>query len=369
VRKQLCQTVLYRNVATSETSHHFLDVVPRKVMLRQKFKHAEGETLFREVEIVPFDEQLTERERELVALQPGTGREMTRVEFFDGWLDQLERAVIDLWEPEKFHLISHSSGWDSRVTSLVLKRLEKRMGRDWLGNIVFACYGCECPSHVKVMEYLEWNKYQHAEMADLIPIFERMLVFDDVWTWINGVKSSLSHGTMFIRMLMEKYEIFPQDTQLWYSIWGNTSDHCRRGRKGLYNRLLKQYTIPFSINIYDTDVNDMFGHYDVLEYIKLPQVSLPSQRMQRMLIRYVEPELERIPRIKTTSDFPKVPGPMMKRAKRDYIESWFGREIRPDGVRTAVADLAYYHGWWNLWTRAAMCEHLLQAGHEIGVER
>jgi len=77
VRKQLCQTALYRNVTTGKTSRRFLDVIPRKATLHTKFRHAEGGTLFREVEVVSFDDQLTERERDLMAMLPGTGRKMT----------------------------------------------------------------------------------------------------------------------------------------------------------------------------------------------------------------------------------------------------------------------------------------------------
>lgn len=369
MRKQLCQIALYRNVTTGETSRRFLDIIPRKVTLHNKFRHAEGGTLFREVEVVSFDDQLTERERELMALRPGTGPKMTPAEFYDGWLERLEQATIDSWNPGKFHLVLHSSGWDSRVTSLVLKRLEERLGCEWLGDVVFACYGCECSLHEEVLKYQGWDRHQYTGIVDVVPLFGKMLDFDDAWTWLNGIKPSLSLSIMFAREMMKEHGANPRDTQLWYSYHGNTHDFCR-SKNGLYDRVLSQYVSPLSVTAYDTgDLNDMFGHYDVLEYVMRANVSLgPPQRMQRLLVRHVDPELEEIPKKNTRDDFPPIPRSMVERAICDYDESWFGRKVRPGRMRGATGDVVGYHGWWSLWLRAALCEYLLKAGYEIEVE-
>lgn len=370
-RRQLRRAASYRNVTTGETSIRFQDILPRKLTLRRKFNRAEGMTLFHEVEVVPFDERLNQRERELMSMRPAHGRKMTPAEFFEIWLMHLELAVADLWIPRKFHLVLHSSGWDSRVLSLVLRRLSGRLGSDWLGDVLFACYGCEAPAHRAAMECEGWDEHQYMEIVDVVLLFRKLLDFDNAWTWINNVKPGLSLSVIFVREMLERHGINPRSAQLWYGYYGNTTDRLCGKKNLLYRRTRNQYESPSSTSVYDIDdVNDMFGHYDVLEYVIRARAPVTAKRslLRQQLLRQVAPELARIPEIQLKDDFPLVPHELARQAKLDYTASWYGRMVHPDGVRQSTRHAEHYHGWWNIWSRAALCEHLLREGYEIEIE-
>lgn len=366
-QRQLIRGKVFESKCTGERSRRYLDVLPRRLTLNRGYDLRKGETLFREVKVVPFPQTMNDREQKLAKVPPKSTPRLTRAEFYDGYMAMLERAIEDLWAPDKFHLVLHSSGYDSRVFSLALKRVLARRGRRWLGQVLFACYGSEEPSFLKIMRQEEWREDEYVTLPDFTPCYEIALNFDTAWTWINvhcGAPGTLQEN--FIRVLRQRGQVpATENVQLWYGFWGNPVSSL----PGRHNNFIKmargQYVSDISLSIFDTDdVNDIFGHYDVIEYLIRANVDDGGFVLHRDLPSHFDPAFGAIPRQNVWDDYPTVPPSVLARAVADYISSWYGRKVHPDKYRFVASR---HRGWWGWWSRAALCEYLLKSGYEIEV--
>ena len=76
---------------------------------------------------------------------------------------EAKRSIADSWIPEAFHLVFHSSGWDSRIISGAIKELLKENGPDWLGEgLLFLCNRWESVRFLRIMEAMGWPADQYA---------------------------------------------------------------------------------------------------------------------------------------------------------------------------------------------------------------
>ena len=55
-------------------------------------------------------------------------------------LKKLSYIIERDWDPDKFHLLFHSSGYDSRIFSSILMKLREKHGEGWIGKILFLCW-------------------------------------------------------------------------------------------------------------------------------------------------------------------------------------------------------------------------------------
>lgn len=367
-QRQLLRGKVFEN-ADGERSRRYLDVLPQRLTLRRGYNLRKGETLFEEVRVVPFPQTMNERERKLARVRPRSTPRLTRAEFYDGYMAMLEHAIEDLWSPDKFHLVLHSSGYDSRAFSLALKRVLARRGRDWLGRILFACYGLEGPSFLEIMRWGGWREGECVTLPDFTPCYEIAVDFDTAWTWINV--SCCAPGTLqenFIRLLHQRGRVpATEDVQLWYGFWGNPVQSLPSARNRFVTMAQAQYDAEISLSIFDADdVNDVFGHYDVIKYLVQAKVDLSGCAIHRELSSHFDCALGGIPRRNVWDDYPTVPPGTLARAASDYATSWYGRKVHPGKGRFVASR---HRGWWGWWSRAALCDYLLRQGYEIEMEK
>ena len=116
-------------------SKEFYDVLPRDLTLRipeyyhQSFRGYTHNTVFREVEINEY-----QHAPETVTFLTETHRRTKDIEkIYNVLKDVIERE----WDPTKTHVIGHSSGYDSRVISNIIKELGEKHGDAWLGEVIY----------------------------------------------------------------------------------------------------------------------------------------------------------------------------------------------------------------------------------------
>lgn len=83
--------------------------------------------------------------------------------FSQSLLDAVEEYLLKLWNPTKFHLITHSAGRDSRIISYVLAKLRDKMD---MGDFHFRCHGWEGEIFKQVMEEQGWHPSQYSVYKD-----------------------------------------------------------------------------------------------------------------------------------------------------------------------------------------------------------
>jgi hypothetical protein len=80
------------------------------------------------------------------------------VKYADKLLDVLMQEVERNWNSDKIHVLPHSSGYDSRLMSYIIKTLAEKNGESWLGKMYFICFQPEIQPFLEIMKYEGWSK-------------------------------------------------------------------------------------------------------------------------------------------------------------------------------------------------------------------
>jgi len=327
------------------------------------------DTLFHEIEVVPMLETLDKEAIELMNLEPGT-RFMSREELLDASLALLEKVIETNWSSTKVHFVAHSSGWDSRLISALIRRIYERRGSSWLGEVIFSCCGTESPGFRAIMEYEGWEPSRYAAFEDLEDFCDFELDLSQVWRWANGpMLFARSPKTYMIRRLQEAGRLPPEDQiQAWSGYGTNSGVHAyANAREG--NRIEERYGVVYrhheSLDFYPASEEILpFSHYDVLRLGVESSCRLGSDRRTQMLERF-DPELFALPKL--VSHWPNLQAKRMEKMQADYLASWYGRNVQPRAIEVISSATSGYCTWWSYWTAAGLVEHLLNGGYDIQV--
>jgi hypothetical protein len=82
------------------------------------------------------------------------------------YIEELRMQVVytiqSAWKEDAFHLVFHSSGYDSRIISSAIKHLLMKHGSEWLGKgLLFLSNRWEADGFRKIMAAQGWDKSQY----------------------------------------------------------------------------------------------------------------------------------------------------------------------------------------------------------------
>lgn len=327
-----------------------------------------------EVDIVPFEEAMPDDILELVKNPPQPppleDLEAQVKGLFEVFLEVIEMS----WDPNKFHFVYHSSGWDSRWMSWAIRHLHEKNGSDWLGSILFIEYLCESEPLKQIMEVEGWTNSQWAvyrpETQGTGEYHAPSLEFSSAWKRLNGcapVPLALFYDPV---VYFQDKGLAPNDDQLqcWTGLFANELP-CLTGEYGFETAVRRLMGNSYCTHLQKGDL--------ILPYLNLKWVaaklgsSQGATRFQKEIVETIAPQLTHIPRISgpTTKKGPccRISKGLLKKVIHDYDSSWFGREIQP-GVRPRRALICAVEQWWGCWALASLCEHLLEQGHTIKLQ-
>jgi len=374
--RQLNRVRTFRNKETGEKSNRFLRVLPRRLTVKPGYVQRDLDpgtyaTLFREVEIVPMLETLDCEGLALLKMPAGTVSE-TREEFLARLMAAFEKFIEDNWSPTKFHVVAHSSGFDSRFISAMIKRIYKRRGSIWLGDVIFVCTGNECAGFEQVMKFEGWDETRYALFSDWQDFYKFTLDFDQVWKWANGAMMFTRSPNVYMIEKLQELGRAPADEneiQVWCGYDSNTlftwSNAPQAG-----NRVEWRYDLNYryheSLDFYKAgeEVNP-FQSYDVLAVTISSQVRFGSN-LRAALYEFFDPALAAIPR--SDSKWRTMTSEQVQQKREEYLASWYGRNVYPEAVNVITPATWGYADWWSYWTSAALIEYLLASGYEISEE-
>lgn len=357
------------------------DVVPKVATLwsdvRKIFKNDVApdrrvKTPFMEVGIVPFEEAMPDDVLELVKNPPAQAETFSEDEYqkmFQVFVGIVEKS----WDPKKFHLVYHSSGHDSRWISWAIKTLYEKNGPDWLGDILFVEFFCESEPFKQIMEAEGWADSQWAiynpEATNTGEYHARSLVFKDAWERLGGC------SPMPLAFWSDPVEYFQRQGAI-------PSDNQLQCWTGLFANEFSRWTGPCG---FEAAVHIVLGsHYHtqrqkgefVLPFLNLEWIAAKLRSSDRIvrhhdqMVEAVAPQLTPIPRVlsrtQKQSSCALVSKRLRKQFEKDFNNSWYGRNVCP-GMRC--------HAWirfktsWGRWNCASLCEHLIEQGHTIKLEK
>jgi len=143
-------------------STEFMDVLPDKLTLRPPLPEFYKDrwsrpdfTLFEEVNIKPYEH--TGELLQFLEQEP-----WVRNQTYETVFEYLKNAIHKVWDSDKFHLIGHSSGYDSRLICKAIRELTEENGDKWAGEVLYVENMGEKPFK-EIMEQkrswsiLDWN--------------------------------------------------------------------------------------------------------------------------------------------------------------------------------------------------------------------
>lgn len=371
--QQLERQRLFVNTQTGERSLRFLDLC--QDMMRLNRKVDKNWTLFREIGIVPFSETVSIEDRALYDLQAATVEERPEW-FYDRFLVALERVIEQEWSPDKCHLVLHSSGYDSRLISGTIRNIYKRRGDDWLGKVLFTCYGPECDTFLDIMEYEGWTDTQVMALPHVEEMLATCLTQSHGAHASNGPVQAPLNTLYTIPFVLHDAGLIPNDVQMWMG-WG--TDYAMKGAgdaKG--NRLAAMqkdsYQQPTSIACgWVDDMAYPFQAHDVLK-VCIESTIRNAFYLRREILAYLDNGLAAFSRMEMPGGdpvnawlrpgwvLPLVPLSAYERTLKEYGLSWYGRKVVSNPQPTRDTS---YHQWWQHWSAAAICQHLRETGTVI----
>lgn len=331
-------------------------------------------TPFEEIVVVPYAEVqhkhmpwVEEFLNETHIRKPTTPRS-----YATGLLNHVELAIYRTWDPKKFHVVSHSSGYDTRLISIAIKNLYNDLGDEWLGDLVFAEGDGEGAQTKLVLGKLGWGDfpfYVYNEGVDVHEYHARSVNFHTVYAKFNGMTGfPLNVWYDPYEGLQEKGLIPADDKIQCYTGYGSNEIAKAFNNFGGFPWYTDWiYYHPLSIFKLKGDWVHPFYHLPLWRYLmQYRKWRYRNCGIAKYAIKYISPETwnmqgmtvaQREPTVRLLSDR------LIKQAIEDYDHSWYGQNMHP-GIRPTT-NLMDYSPWWGEWCLASLCEHLLETGHTI----
>jgi hypothetical protein len=360
----------YINTATGKTSIWLEDVLEKNVVIDKSDKcllrdpGAFRHTMFRGIHVLPPAKVLT---NETVSLftQPKT-KTLPTNELIALLID-LFRQVIELeWEPGKFHLMLHSSGYDSRIVSELIYQIWQRRGDEWLGKVLFVCNKFEGPQFKAIMEHQGWDESQYMVVGAKVPISEYhrpSLDFETAWRKLNCI---FGMPVNIFYYLIEAAQVSlraPEDELV--QTWCN---YLMPIDYALKLDLLERYKFLYyhamgGRNFKGESMEFPAAHPLLLAEAVRHNTPLKLNRVKREIVKRLDKKLHDLPEtpVAQQGDWGrKITAELYQKAIRDYQASWYGQR-----VQMSPSWVVGFNRWWRRWSIASFCQHLIRSGYNL----
>lgn len=380
MRKYLNTKVLFSR--DGKTDYIFDNLIYGDMSLRHGYlgKRAEREqgfNLFKEIDTIPwFKNQWNLEELNLESSQKFDLR---------GFSEKLKNILVDViretWKNGMFHLIQHSSGYDSRILSGIIKELYKQNEID--GEIHFVCWEPEGPFFKKIMGYEGWGSEKYSVYRDgMDEQFYHSCSVDpfNIWKCTNGSLYNLDTFFHVLTDLQVRGVVPEKNVQVYRAGYFNESltswyhpgkNHLRGFMDFCYNAELTSCIAP---TLCDETIFPILD-YEAWKLIIGNEISKVSQEIKPIreeIVKLIDPDLFKLTRHSgdcsprggegidnhQPNPFRVISSELLNRSETFYKNSWYGKQ----NIYQPTNELWYYTDWWNHFVAAATCERAISKG-------
>ena len=283
-------------------------------------------------------------------------------------LDSLITYVESIWDDNKLYIMSHSSGYDSRIISAIIKKLGKT-------NIKFISFQPEIKQFREIMSYEGWSDDHIITIRPKDPMenyFASATKFEEVGKYSSDANKFITYCFRYvlekeIEQLDGNIQIISglhSDEVLKRSMWPNLAYFTVRMLSdiffewGVYNPIL-----PFV----------SFNFLDVFTDYKM--ILLPDD-MKKIIIKKLDPELFYLENyrftyfkyIKSTGTHPAYKISEFTRSSMlsSYNKSWYSRMFNKKIILPLF--ISNRDDNYREYIKAAICEYLLNKGCELKIK-
>jgi len=378
MNKLLSIKKLFENKQTGDRSSRIYDVLSENLTIDKnhvaKYYYNDHKTLFDEINIIPYYDVLDmDIINKLSALKFKSKKISVRY-FQISIIRILSDFIEKYWDNKKNNIVFHSSGYDSRLLSGIIRRIYNRRGDDWLGNILFICLTPEHEKFLKIMRYEGWYPNQFC----ICPIEEGLrLDFDNAWKELNGTSSypvnGVYHGVKYAKMIGrilsgdDKIRIMSMSflNEL-FLLLREITDKNLETKNVVHAFFSKYYYSMYSDfqSVHNCEVVTPILNFDILKLFLESDVEVAVD-MRKNIVKMMDMDLYNLERYPDMVMF--VNSDVFTKSIRNYTNSWYGKNIKPEAADIAFRKIA--HGeWWSAWSAASFTEHLIKNGYKISIK-
>lgn len=360
----------YVNTETGKCSIWLEDVLEEQVvvnrsdrfLLRDPGRFAK--TCFRGIEVIPA-EGVLERDT-LEIFRTKKSRDLEDIGIL---CDLFTEVILGEWQPEKFHFVLHSSGFDSRIVSEVIRREWIKRGDSWLGDVLFVCNKFEGEQFRKIMEYQGWDKSQYMVVGEDVPvgIYHRpSLDFETAWEKLNCVFGMPVNLFYYPIEAAQREGRAPDDSQIqsWCNYLTPIDYTLKLDLEDKYKFLY--YHAMGGRNYKGENMEFPGAHPHLLSSAVVYRTELKLNRVKREIVRHFDRGLFEIAETRNNlqGDWGrKLSDGLFNRVATAYLKSWYGKRVMVSPKATVG-----FSEWWRRWSIASFCEHLIREGYELVME-
>jgi hypothetical protein len=364
---------LYNGKKTGE----FLQALPQKLTINKKLlsgglkiftsEVSTDETCFEEVKRVPFElnEEVKQLELEISRQKPLKG----------DWVKDLYEAnkdyIFKTWDSKKFHIVAHSSGYDSRILSQALFDLYKKHGKEWLGVTLFVENHGEGELTRKILKLEGWEDKYFFHYGKNVPpqaLHGSSFQWDSYFNKFNGIGSYPVNQWYDAYNKMYQMGVIPKDCQYYTGYGANeVLEMFAKHKRPISGYLSWHHTLQLGIFKDWGDAYHPFWDSEWIKRVYAYDLRDLKSRINQIVTMTISPNLRSVPRWDITettkAGYKHVDFDLMNNLIELYRNSFFGQR-----VRCKANNWLEYLDWWGHVCIASLCDYLLKRGFKIEYE-
>lgn len=350
-----------------------LDIRDMSIFDRQYTGH---KTPFREIEITPYDETATR----VPVIPPSAKAPLPLDKFCDDAYENYKRVIEATWDHSKVHVITHSSGYDSRICSLALRDIVNEKGEGWLGTTIFLEADGEAEPSRVILKRLGFDDklVVYNEGVDPNEYHAMSLEFKNAWRHLNCGMVTFPVNRWYTPIeALQNNGILPGDDKIQcYTGYGanETAKAIRTPMQNLNWYFWWHYHHQLSTFPLKGSWVHPFYHLSFLNWLDIhwprgeDKVLGPADSLSKLILSVKFPDIYVMPKMNTAdvrrAGYNTPSERIFNRAVNTYYNSWLYRTCRPDVE--PVRDIEYYD-WWGVFGLASFCDFHIQRGGKIEV--
>jgi hypothetical protein len=277
--------------------------------------------------------------------------------------DLIIESIEKAWKPNAFHLVLHSSGWDSRMMSGAIKTLYKKHGKDWLGDVLFLTNRWEALRFLAIMKAMEWDKDQYTVYDNnTLPDEHYAQHAYDIWRCAPFPRPA--NFLWYLPAWAEEEGLVPKDNvQVFTGLWANEVWHTFIKDNSLWEYMIRRgygWSMIASMPIKATWAEYPLVSLPVMDMLRRVRFE-NGNKLRKFMAAYMNPDAAKVrPRVRISDGYHKLSDRLREELNAHYQQTSYGQRVPwevPNHSGNSVE--------WGKWSVALLIEKLEKLNIQI----